>query len=122
MAATRIYLAGPMSGIPYFNFPEFARNATMLRRFNPDAIVFSPAEKDNERHGVDVSADNLAGDASIGIAAAVGLNIRVALADDLTWICQHATHIALMKGWERSAGARVEFALACALKLEFIYL
>lgn len=120
MEPVTVYLAGPMSGIPEFNFPAFRLWAAVLRDLGYE--VFSPAEQDIKRHGVDVSAGNVTGDCSVGIAADVGLNIRTCLADDLAWICAHATHIALMPGWEHSAGARVEFALACALKLKFIYL
>lgn len=116
----RVYLAGPMSGIPEFNFPEFARYAQMIRGWGLE--VFSPAERDIERHGVDISIGNERGDASVGIAAEVGLNIRQCLADDTAWICQHATHIALMPGWENSKGARAEHALAAAIGLGFIYL
>jgi len=47
----RVYLAGPMSGIPQFNFPEFYR-VTKLLRERHRLEVFSPAELDAQ-HGVD---------------------------------------------------------------------
>jgi hypothetical protein len=116
----RIYLAGPMSGKPYFNFPAFMEAARKLRL--EGSIVFNPAQQDIDRHGVDVSADNPTGDSSVGVAAMVGLNIRQCLKDDLSWICENATHIALLPGWEQSKGARAEHATAQALGLSFIYL
>ena len=56
----RIYLAGPMSGIAEFNFPAFNEAAANLRA--QGHTVFSPAERDIERHGgVDISVGNATG-------------------------------------------------------------
>lgn len=43
-AMKRIYLAGPMTGLPNFNFDEFQRVATILR--SEGYIVASPHESD----------------------------------------------------------------------------
>jgi hypothetical protein len=115
----KLYLAGPMRGIPEFNFPAFAAAAAMLRAQGHE--VFSPAEKDTQRHGTNIGAGNATG--SIEEAAAKhGFSLRVALGEDLDWICEHAEGIALLPGWEKSSGAKAEWATSVALGLHFIYL
>lgn len=115
----KIYLAGPMRGIPEFNFPAFHRWTKMLREEGHE--VFSPAEHDNERHGADISKGNETG-SEAHATATYNFNIREALAADLAWICAEAEAIALLPGWETSRGARAEFETANALGLNFIYL
>lgn len=111
----KIYLAGPMRGIPEFNFPEFYRYAAMLRAEGHE--VFSPAERDNEHHGVDISKGNEAGCEDTA-AKEHGFNLREALGRDLAYICAEADGIAMMPGWENSKGATAERATAVALGLE----
>jgi hypothetical protein len=116
----KIYLAGPMSGIPNFNFPAFNTAAAALRAEGHE--VFNPAQRDIERHGgVDISADNHAGDPALA-ANTHGFSLREALADDTAYICKEADAIALLPGWESSKGARAEHALAFALGHTFVYL
>lgn len=114
-----IYVAGPMRGIPEFNYPAFNAAAELLRSVGH--TVFNPAEKDTERLGIDVSVGNLTG--SLEQAAAEhGFNLRHALANDLDWICNSADAVALLHGWQSSKGALAEKATAEALGLEIIYL
>lgn len=101
-----------MRGYKDFNFPAFHEAARKLRSAGHE--VFSPAERDEEMHGADVSK-SLTGD--LGDAVQKGFSLREALADDLAWICLHAQGIALLPGWERSKGARAEKATADALGL-----
>lgn len=115
----RVYLAGAMRGIPEFNFPAFHREAAWLRRCGHE--VFSPAERDNEKHGTDISVGNATGDEDLA-AKEHGFSLREALGADLAWICAEAEAIALLPGWEASSGARAEHAVAFALGLKFIYL
>jgi hypothetical protein len=115
----KIYLAGPMRGIPQFNFPAFYEAAEKLRRQGHE--VFSPAERDNERHGKDIGQDNPTGDVKLA-AEQHGFNLREALYDDMTYITLHANAIALLPGWERSKGATAERATAECLGLEVIEL
>lgn len=114
-----IYLAGPMRGIPEFNFPAFHAGAAKLRE--QGHTVFSPAEHDIERHGTDISKGNATGDEKIA-AEQHGFNLREALGADLAWICKHADAVALLPGWENSKGARAEKATATALGLTIIEL
>ena len=113
----KIYLAGPMTGIPHFNYPAFNAAAAALRAAGH--TVFNPAEHDIEMFGKDIS--NPSGDAEQA-AAEHGFDRRAALKADLAWICDNAEAIALLPGWENSSGARAEFALASALGLEPMHL
>lgn len=115
----KIYLAGPMRGIPEFNFPAFHAAADKLRADGHS--VFNPAEKDNERHGTDISKGNSTGDEHLA-AKEHGFNLREALLIDMTFICQEADAIALLPGWKNSKGATAEHATAAALGLEIIEL
>ena len=109
-----IYLAGPMQGYPEFNFPRFHAVAYALRQGGH--TVFSPAEKDIERLGHDLSKGNATGD--IAFANKQGFSLRQALADDTNFICLEANCIVLLPGWEKSNGAQAEHRLAVALQSE----
>lgn len=95
----RVYLAGPISGMPENNFPAFHRAAADLRAAGHE--VFNPAEFGAEKSESDR---------------------RAILRDELAWICDHAEAIALMPGWERSRGATAELALANAIDLKVLRL
>lgn len=108
----RIYLAGPMSGIPFFNHPAFDAAAARLRA--EGHYVFNPAEHDRASFGTDMA--NAAG--SEAQAEVLGFSRRDALKADLSWICDQAEGIALLPGWKNSTGACAEHALALALGLQ----
>lgn len=109
----QLYLAGPMRGIPQFNFPAFDAAAARLRDAGFD--VCNPAERDRLRHGAEV-CDSPTGD--LADIAHTGFDLREALAWDLSWIAGNATGVALLPGWESSKGATAEVSLATALGLE----
>jgi len=115
----KIYLAGPMRGIPEFNFPAFHSAAAMLR--SQGHFVFNPAERDNEKHGTDISKGNKNGDELLATKQH-GFNLREALNDDLSFICLEADAVVLLPGWMNSKGATAERATALALGLKVIYL
>ena len=114
-----IYLAGPMRGIPEFNFPAFDRAAAQLER--EGHLVFNPAAKDAGKYGTGISKDNPEGCEDVA-ASQHGFSLREALGADLAWICAHADAIALLPGWRNSKGATAEHATAIALGLEVIEL
>lgn len=115
----RIYLAGPMTGIPEFNFPLFNSTTAALRKMGHE--VFNPAERDIERHGgVDISKGNVSGSQEHAVKEH-GFSLREALADDCNYICRTADAIYMLPGWEMSSGARAEHALAVALKHKIMY-
>lgn len=115
----KIYLAGPMRGYPQFNFPAFMAAAKELRAAGHE--VFNPAEADKEKHGEDFGKNNLTGCEDQATKDA-GFSLRDALKTDLSWICDHATAIAMLPGWEKSAGSKAEWSLSVALDIERIYL
>lgn len=113
----KIYIAGPMRGYPHFNFPTFYAASDYFKSIG--WVVFNPAERDDEEYGVEMAAHNV--DGSLEAAACQGFDLRKALGVDLAWICKHATHIYMLKGWEKSKGATAEHATAVALGLTILY-
>lgn len=113
----KIYLAGPMRGIPEFNFPRFHQVAAELRAQGHE--VFNPAERDNEAHGADISVGNDTG-CEEQAAREHGFNVREALEADCVWICRHAEAIVLLSGWADSNGARAERRLGIAIAAQII--
>jgi hypothetical protein len=115
-----IYLAGPMTGIPHFNFPRFNAVTAILRQYGN--TVFNPAERDIERHGgVDLSKTNLTG-SQAQAAAEHGFSLADALTDDLSFIMHKATDVVFLPGWEFSSGANLEWDTAKMFKRGFLYL
>ncbi|MCE5182333.1 MAG: DUF4406 domain-containing protein [Betaproteobacteria bacterium] len=83
----RIYISGPMTGLPEFNFPAFNAEADRLRSLGYEVI--NPAEINHE------SADDWHG------------CLRKDLASLLT-----CDTLALLDGWQKSAGAHLEMHVA----------
>tara|TARA_Y100000310_G_C20478006_1_gene713354 strand:- start:274 stop:618 length:345 start_codon:yes stop_codon:yes gene_type:complete len=111
----KIYIAGPMRHYKEFNFPAFfiAENHLLLTH-GEDTIIFNPARHDEDEYGLDVTG--LKGDMS----EIPDFQFRDALRWDMNRICD-SDAIYMLKGWENSAGARAEHALACVLWLRIIY-
>lgn len=105
----RIYLAGPMTGHPDFNFPAFDTAAKQLRERGHE--VFSPA--DNDR----TNGFNPKGMTGHENLSDHGYSLRQALQEDVSWICLHAEALVYLPGVSKSAGATAEIYLANALKL-----
>lgn len=103
----KLYLAGPMTGIKYFNAPAFADAAFRLRLVGYE--VFNPAENDIA-NGIQLGKFN--GTENL---TDHGFSLREILKQDLTWICDNADGIAMLHGVETSKGAQAELALAHAL-------
>ena len=87
------YIAGPMTGIPEFNYPAFNAVAAELRAKGID--VRNPAE--NDGGGADKSWD---------------FYIRLALKQLL-----ECDEILMLPGWRNSRGARLEWTVATALDM-----
>ena len=103
----RVYLAGPMTGLPEFNFPAFDSAAESLEAMGH--VVFNPAQMDRDL-GFDPSQPSVSKEF-----------LRDAMRRDLSAICG-ADAIAMLPGWEKSGGARIEWMLAVHLGLKVVYL
>jgi hypothetical protein len=101
----KAYIAGPMRGIPKYNFPAFDAAAAKYRALG--WTIFSPADFDREM-GVTEDTDSLPPDF-----------LRKAMPRDLDAICE-SDMIILLPGWQNSAGVAVELALANLLGLDII--
>ena len=97
-----IYLAGPMRGLPDFNFPAFNAAAERLRALGH--TVFNPAEKGEEAQLVDHA--ELQNDLAFR---------RAVFKIDTSYICSHADALVMLDGWKQSQGAIAEYALAMAI-------
>lgn len=116
----KVYLAGPMSNIPYFNVPAFLAAGTALRAAGH--MVFNPAEADIERAGDFYKRCPTGSRAELVAEGVPQINYRDCLKLDLNYILDHADAIALLPGWENSKGVAAELATARALSLKEIYL
>ncbi|MDP9011108.1 MAG: DUF4406 domain-containing protein [Pseudomonadota bacterium] len=105
-----LYLAGPMRGIPGFNFPKFDEVTATLRFIGH--TVFSPAEHDRECGFAELENSPDGSDESTERA---GFSLAEALIADLTYIAREADGVYLLPGWEKSKGCAAEVALATAL-------
>lgn len=102
----RVYLAGPMTGLPAWNFPAFDRAAAHGRSLGFDVV--SPADLDRDA-GFDPDHD----------ADIAGGVLRDVVRRDLDAILS-ADAIALLPGWENSKGARAELFVAHWLHLRVL--
>ena len=107
----RVYLAGPMRGLPNFGFEAFAAGAALLRAHGYE--VFSPAERDENRHNPRMFKGT--GDIT-KIEGKKGFSLREVLKADMDWITDKADAVVLLPGGENSKGATAERALALALE------
>lgn len=89
-----LYLSGPMTGLPGFNYPAFNAAAAELRALG--WRVYNPAE-------------------NRWVAAGVEFPLREGVAEYSSVICLEASGLVLLPGWEASTGATAEFALARAV-------
>lgn len=106
----RIYIAGPMRGMPDGNAGAFIRAAAALR--GQDHEVFAPHEQ-NMADGFDFTGTTH----SEAEMAEMGFDLRRSLAIDLGWICAEAEGVVVLPGWRRSRGAKAEVATALALDI-----
>lgn len=92
MTPPTIYLAGPMTGLPDYNYPAFHAAAAAWRA---------------RGHRVINPAENFDGD--------VNLPRLVYIRKDLGQLINECTAIAFLPGWQKSRGATLEHAVALGL-------
>lgn len=93
-----VYLAGPMRGIPEYNFPAFHEAARVLRARG--YRVDNPAERDEAR-GFDPANDE-------------AQPLAYYMQDDLPAVCR-SDAVVVLPGWESSRGATLEVLVARAV-------
>lgn len=115
MNAKQFYLAGPMSGIPQFNFPAFTTAAQTLRAAGFNLIV--PSEQDSpevQAAALKATRGELDADGKIG-----GETWGEILARDVIIVADIIQGIILLPGWEKSRGARLECFVGLLCKHPF---
>lgn len=113
----KLYLAGPMSGIPQFNFPAFDYASKTLRRLGYSIV--SPHELDSDKVKKEAieSTDGALINGKIG-----GETWGEILAKDVKIIADDVDGIVFLPFWFRSRGARLEaFTALLAHKHKFFY-
>ena len=95
----KLYLAGPMTGLPHLNHPMFDRVTARLRAAGH--VVISPAEKDRE----------WGQDAALAAKGKNSLNIHEVLRYDLKVVLD-VEALVLLPSWRRSEGTRLEVIVA----------
>jgi len=111
----KIYIAGPMRGKKWFNFPDFDWAKECLMRAGWEVI--SPADLDREI-GFDVKS--LPPDTDWSDVSKLGFDLRAAIQRDVAAICQ-CDAIFMLHGWSESRGAKAEKAVAEWLGLMVFY-
>ena len=96
------YIAGPMTGYPEYNHPEFNRVAKMLR--DKGLKVINPAEIDAKDPKTDAPYP-----------------WDFYLRRDIALIAKKVGRVVLLSGWRDSHGATLERAVAEGLKCEIIH-
>ena len=96
MTAKRIYIAGPMTGMPEHNFPAFHGAAGRLRQAGWDAV--NPAE-------------NFQGRTDLPRETYIRADVSLMMSCDA---------VAMLPCWEQSRGAKLEYLLAQEMGMEVI--
>jgi hypothetical protein len=106
----KIYIAGPMTGYPEFNFPAFFAAGERLEQ--EGWTVFNPAKKDAEKD----LAGFATGDAKEAVAK--GFDFREAFLWDVSKVIE-GDAVYMLRGWQYSPGASGEHAVAVAMKRHY---
>lgn len=110
------YCAGPMTGIPGFNFPAFDSLTSYMRSHG--WVVVNPAERDREMY--DTTGPGFAeGDQKLW-SESTGFDFHEAMRYDLGAITE-CDAIVFLPGWESSTGCAHEKYVAEVCGLELLY-
>lgn len=112
----KIYIAGPMSHIPQFNFPYFDHIANTLRALGYDVV--SPAELDDPEFRAKVLEEGITGEETHLLGA-----WGDCLARDVKLLSDGGINgIVLLPDWQKSRGARLEAFVGILCDLKFCVL
>lgn len=121
-----IYVSGPMTGLPEFNFPAFDEVSAALR--TAGHAVFSPADNDRVRwlalgvEDIKTVPGFTAGDAWEYGKHSQDISTESLFRDDFNYIVNGCNLMVMLNGWEKSTGARYERAIAEALNIPIVRL
>jgi nucleoside 2-deoxyribosyltransferase len=110
----KLYIAGPMRGLPEFNFPAFHEAAAFLRAAGCEVV--NPAEHDLEMYP---DLPSWPGYADGNIAICPQFDAAATLAWDLQQVAE-CDAVAVLPGWQNSSGANLEVSLARLLNKQLI--
>jgi len=114
----KVYIAGPMSGIPQFNYPAFDAAAAILRA--QDYEIQSPAEMDDPNIREAALASETGNFREFdGILERNGHQPETwgdFLSRDVKLVADEIDAIVLLPGWEASRGARLEVFVALSVQ------
>ena len=107
----KYYIAGPMSGIPQFNYPLFDKVGAALIKAGHK--TYNPSEMDDDETRAEAMASEtgiLAGGTCNGESWGdfLSRDVKLIADSDINAIC-------LLPGWEKSRGARLEAFVAISL-------
>lgn len=113
----KLYIAGPMSGIPQFNYPAFNNAAKALRQAGYD--VRNPTEMDDKetQRAALASPDGRFTNGMVG-----GETWGDLLSRDVKVVADEVDGVCLLSGWEKSRGARLEAYVAVNVGKPVFYL
>jgi hypothetical protein len=106
----KMYIAGPMSGIPQFNYPAFIKAAQHLRDLGHEVV--SPAEMDSEEMKELAMASETGNWTDLGGS---GESWGDVLAKDVKLVADEIEGVTMLPGWEKSRGARLEAFVAMSV-------
>jgi hypothetical protein len=112
----KVYIAGPMTGLPQFNVPLFDHVALQLRKQGFDVV--SPAELDSPEMRREALRSK---DGALGpLEEATGETWGHVLARDVRMLCDTGIEaIVLLPDWWKSRGATLETTVGLLNKLKF---
>lgn len=115
----KVYLAGPMSGIPGFNIPAFEAAAEVLRGQGYEVVV--PHELD-DASGLGKEKLMASEQGATEDHEKLGKTWGDLLARDVKLIADEGIEgIVVLKGWEKSRGARLEVYVGLLNGLPIFY-
>lgn len=113
----KLYLAGPMTGIPKFNFPAFFAAQKTLENLGYEIV--SPAEMDLEDVG-DMALSSEDGKLNSNGTVETGHTFGDFLARDVKIVADIVAGVVCLPGWEKSKGARLE-VFVCLISDKPVY-